>query len=67
MIRLFGAQRSSAGRCRWLLEELGVPYETVRTAPREGAEKHPEFFAENPFATIPFLIDPAFQRASQAW
>jgi glutathione S-transferase len=38
-----------------LLEELGVPFEAVRTPISEGATRSPEFLALNPQARVPVL------------
>jgi len=58
MILFFGSPRSSASRSRWLLEELGVPYEYRSidiTKPR--AERDPELRRISPMAKVPALVD----------
>ena len=56
MIKLYGIPMSRAGRCLWMLEELGVPYENVPTSFAGDAQK-PEFLAKNPNGRIPVLED----------
>jgi glutathione S-transferase len=58
MIIFYGSPRSSATRSRWLLEELGVPYEyrrvdTSKPRPERGAD----LLAVSPMAKVPALVD----------
>jgi glutathione S-transferase len=57
MIQIYGSAVSSAGRCLWLLEEIGVPYERLSSNMQEpgGREK----FEREVFSggKVPFLID----------
>jgi len=39
-----------------LLEEIGVPFEAIRTVVSDGAAKTPEYLAMNPKAKVPVLI-----------
>ena len=58
MIVFYGSPRSSATRSRWLLEELGVPYDyrpVDITKPR--SERDPELRQVSPMAKVPALID----------
>lgn len=56
MIRLYGVRASRAGRCLWMLEELGVPYELVQTS-FVGDVQKPEYLALNPNGRVPTLVD----------
>jgi glutathione S-transferase len=44
-------------RCRWLLEELGIEFESVEVDLSKGKQNDNAFRAVNPFAKVPALID----------
>jgi len=56
-MKLYFAPRTRAVRPRWVLEELGVPYELVRVDIAAKETKRPEFLRIHPLGQIPVLID----------
>ncbi len=60
MITIYGSKRSSAFRCIWLMEELGVPYEVKILDMAKGENKTPEYLKLNPNGKIPTLVDDGF-------
>jgi GSH-dependent disulfide-bond oxidoreductase len=58
MITLFTAKTGNGYRVSILLEELGLPYETVVTDIRVDAERTPRFLAVSPLGKIPAILDP---------
>jgi len=48
---------SSAGRCFFLLEELGLEYEPVFIDFKKGENKTEEYLKLNPNGKIPTLVD----------
>ena len=57
MLKLYGVLHSRAFRCLWMLEELGLDYELVRTDFLTGDHRQPDYLALNPNAHIPTLQD----------
>lgn len=57
MITLYGVPRSRAMRCLWMLEELQVPYQSVRVNFATGDTRKADFLAINPNGHIPALED----------
>lgn len=58
MIRIYGSPRTSAGRCYFLLEELGLPYEVMPLDMMGKREHKGETFLQlNPNGKVPCLID----------
>ena len=52
-MKLYYTPRSRAGRVRWFLEELELPYELVRIDPK--AERSAEHLAAHPLGAVPAL------------
>lgn len=57
MITLYFNRFSRATRPRWLLEELGVPYELKTIDMRKGEHKSPEYLNVHPLGKLPALVD----------
>jgi glutathione S-transferase len=57
MIKVYGTAQSRALRPLWVLEELGVPYELVKTNVATGDTRKPEFLKINPNGHVPALVD----------
>jgi glutathione S-transferase len=57
MITLYGTANTRAFRVLWMLEELGVPFEHVKTDFASGATRTPEFLRINPNGHVPALVD----------
>jgi glutathione S-transferase len=56
-LKLYFAPRTRASRPRWLLEELGAPYELVTLDLAKGEHKQPEYLAIHPLGSVPALAD----------
>ena len=57
MLTLYGQVMSRAQRTLWLLEELEVPFEHVKTNQNAGESRTEEFLAINPNGHVPALKD----------
>lgn len=57
MITLYGPARSSAGRCLWCLEEIGVAYENKNISMQEKEHKSEAFLKINPNGKVPAMVD----------
>lgn len=56
-LKLYYATATRSTRPRWLLEELGVPYEMVRLDPSKQENRSPEYLGLNPGGHVPTLVD----------
>lgn len=55
-MKLYYAGPSRATRARWMLEELGAPYQLVPVSLRRPRfERDPDFLAASPYGTVPAL------------
>lgn len=57
MLKLYYVPRTRSMRPRWLLEELGVPYELVRLDPSKGETRQEPYRTINPLGHVPALDD----------
>ncbi len=57
MLRLYYVPMTRATRPRWVLEELGVPYELVRLDVKKGETRTPAHLARHPLGHVPVLED----------
>ena len=56
-IHFYYAPMSSAMRCHWALEELGVPYEKHKVDLQAGDQRKADYLAVNPNGKVPALVD----------
>lgn len=56
-MQLYEAPRTRSARCRWVLQELQVPFEAVLVRLSKGEHKRPEFLKLNPYGRVPVLVD----------
>jgi glutathione S-transferase len=56
-MKLYYAPRTRAGRPRWLLEEIGAPYELARLDMSQKEHKTPAYLALHPHGAVPTLVD----------
>jgi glutathione S-transferase len=56
-MKLYYTTATRAIRPRWLLEEMGVPYELVRIDPTKGDNRAPEYLQVNPLGHLPAFVD----------
>jgi glutathione S-transferase len=56
-MKLYYVPRTRSGRPRWLLEELGVPFELQRLDPKAGDNKKPEYLKVHPLGHVPAFED----------
>jgi glutathione S-transferase len=57
MPTLYHAAQSRSVRPRWMLEEIGAPYELVRMDLQAGDQKKPAYLRINPNGAVPALVD----------
>jgi glutathione S-transferase len=57
MMKLYHSAQSRSVRPKWLLEELGAPYETVSLNLQALDQKKPEYLKLNPNGAVPTLVD----------
>jgi glutathione S-transferase len=57
MLKLYHYPQTRSIRPRWLLEEIGAPYELVRVDLAAGEQRTPEYLKLNPNGTVPTLVD----------
>ncbi len=57
MITIYGSPKSSAGRCFWTLEEIGIDYQTQAMNFQKQEHKSEKYLQINPNGKIPALTD----------
>lgn len=56
-MKLYFAPKTRATRPRWMLEELGVPYELITLDLEAKENRRPEYLRVHPLGQIPALVD----------
>jgi len=57
MLKLYHSAQSRSVRPRWLLEEIGEPYELVRLDFSKQEHKSPQYLRIHPHGVVPALVD----------
>lgn len=56
-MKLYYSPQTRAARPRWVLEELGVPYELVQLDLHKGEHKKDDYLKIHPHGAVPALVD----------
>ena len=56
-MKLYFTPRTRANRPRWMLEELGVPYEIVHVNLDAKENREPGYLRVHPLGQVPALVD----------
>ncbi len=56
-MKLHETPRTRSVRCRWVLQELGVPFEVIPVKLSQGEHTQAEFLKLNPYGRVPVLVD----------
>jgi glutathione S-transferase len=56
-LKLYEFSTTRSIRCRWLLQEIGVPFEPIEVDLTKGDQLKPEYLEINPFGKVPALVD----------
>jgi len=56
-LKLYHAWPSRSAIARWMLEEVGEPYEVELLDLKEGDQRKPNYLALNPMGKVPTLVD----------
>lgn len=56
-MKLYHSPRSRSVRARWLLEEIGAPYELITLDFSKGEQKTPAYMKIHPHGAVPALVD----------
>ncbi|MDZ4662997.1 MAG: glutathione S-transferase family protein [Pseudomonadota bacterium] len=62
-LKIFGSNRTRALRCYWLLEEMGVPYESIPVDLAKRENQSTKFIELNPYGKVPVMLDGDFMLA----
>ena len=57
MMKLYHSRQSRSVRPRWLLEEIGEPYELVPVDISKQEHKTPQYLKIHPHGVVPALVD----------
>lgn len=56
-MQLYETPLTRSARCRWVLQELGVPFEAISVNLSQGEHKRSKFLTLNPYGRVPVLVD----------
>jgi glutathione S-transferase len=56
-MRLYEYSLTRSIRCKWFLQELGVPFEAIEIDLSKGDNEKPDYLKVNPFGKVPSLVD----------
>ncbi|HKA88782.1 MAG TPA: glutathione S-transferase family protein [Haliangiales bacterium] len=56
-MKLYYVPQTRSTRARWMLEEIGAPYELVRLDVARRQNREPAYLALNPLGQVPTLVD----------